>query len=119
MSQAGDALRDFVAPRLPSWRLQFGRWIDGTKTDRYCVIRPVGGLPADLVREPQFSVMLIAGLNDAASVSSDAADLLIEAMRAAAFDGAPLVSLQPAEPVFWATDDGRPVSEFAVSAIMN
>ena len=28
-----------------------------------------------------------------------------------------LVLMQPAEPVFWATDDGRPASEIAISAI--
>lgn len=113
---AADALRDFITPLLDGWRVQFGRWVDGTKTDRYAVIKPAGGLPAQLVREPQFSVLLIGGLGDASDIPGTAADAVIEAMRA---DSGALVFLQPAEPVFWATDDGRPVFEFAVSAMTN
>lgn len=116
MSAAADALRDFVAPLLTGWRLQFGRWVDGTKTNRYAVIKPSGGLPAELVREPQFALLLIGGLEDDATVPSAKADEIIEAMRASAGS---LVYLKAAEPTFWATDDGRPVSEFAVSAITN
>lgn len=113
---AADAVRAFITPLLPSWRVQFGRWTDGTKTDRYAVLRAVGGLPAALVREPQFSLMLIAGLNEEPSVVGSAADTLIEAMRASSGS---LVLMQPAEPVFSTTDDGRPSCEFAISAITN
>lgn len=113
---AADAVRAFITPLLPSWRVQFGRWTDGTKTDRYAVLRPVGGLPASLVREPQFSLVLIAGLGDESSVVGAASDTVIEAMRA---DSGALVFMQPAEPVFTTTDDGRPSCEFAISAITN
>lgn len=30
-----------------------------------------------------------------------------------------LVFMETAEPVFWATDDGRPVAELAISTILN
>jgi len=111
---AADAVRDFIAPLLPGWRLQFGRWVDGTKTDRYAVLRPAGGLPAELVREPQFSLMLVGAENDDAGIASAAADAVIEAMR---LSSGTLVFMQPAEPVFHATDDGRPAFEIAISAI--
>jgi hypothetical protein len=113
---AADGLRAFLAPLLTGWRIQFGRWIDGTNTDRYCVIKPAGGLPASLVREPQFTVLLIGGLGDESTVPGAAADAVIEAMRAGSGS---LVHLQPAEPVYSATGDGRHVFEFAVSAITN
>jgi hypothetical protein len=113
---AADALRDFISPLLPDWRVQFGRWKDGTKTDRYAVLRQVGGLPAELVRRPHFSLMLIGAEGDSPSVPQERADALIEAMRAGSGD---LVFLQPAEPVFWPTNDGRPVFEIAISAITN
>lgn len=119
---AGDLLRAFIADQLPDygqpggWRVQFGAWRDGAKADRYCVIRPAGGMPADLVREPQFTVSLIGAENEAASVPGAAADALIEAMRNSA--GA-LVYLQAAEPSYFPTADGRHVFEFAVSAISN
>lgn len=113
---ASDALRNFLIPLLPGWRIQFGRWVDGSTSDRYAVIRPSGGLPAELVRKPQFSLMLIGALNDDAQLPSGFADSIVEAMRATSGE---LVFLQPAEPVFWATDDGRPVFEIAVSAITN
>jgi hypothetical protein len=116
MSLAADALRDFVTTALPGWRVQFGRWVDGNKADRFAVIRPVGGGPAELVRRPQFTVSLIGAENEAAGIASTAADALIEAMRTGSGS---LVSLLPAEPVFMPTSDGRPIFEIAVSAITN
>jgi hypothetical protein len=113
---ASDAVRDFVQSAMPGWRVQFGRWMDGTRTDRYAVIRPTGGLPVELVREPQFSISLIGAEGDSAPTVNTAADALIEAMRAS---NGQLVFMQPAEPVFLPTDDGRAVFEIAVSAITN
>lgn len=115
---AADALRNFLLPLLPSpaWRIQFGRWTDGSTAARYAVIRPVGGLPAALVREPQFTLSLIGAAGEAAEVPQEAAESIIEAMRQGSGE---LVSLQPGEPVFTATSDGRPVFEIAISAITN
>jgi hypothetical protein len=110
------ALRDFMAPLLPGWKLQLGRWIDGPKTDRFAVIKPAGGAPVVLVREPKFSVLLIGSEADGADVPAERADAVIEAMRSSS---GTLVFLQPSEPTYWPTNDGRPVSEFAVSAITN
>jgi hypothetical protein len=111
---AADDIRAFIAPLLPSWRVQFGRWQGATTTDRYAVLQPTGGLPAELVRRPSFRLMLIGAENEAASVASEAADAVIEAMRESS--GA-LVFLQADEPVYWPTDDGRPVFEIAITAI--
>lgn len=111
---AADALRNFIAPLLLGWRLQFGRWTDGTKTDRYAVLRPAGGLPAELVRRPQFTLSLIGADGDETGVPSAAAETIIEAMRASSGE---LVFMEPAEPVFVPTNDGRPVFEIAISAI--
>ena len=114
MSAAADAIRDFIEPLLPGWRVQFGRWVDGVAASRYAVLKPVGGLPAELVRRPEFTLTLIGAAADAAQVPHDAANQIIEAMRASA--GA-LVFLQAAEPAHFHTDDGRPISEIAISAI--
>lgn len=112
---AGDALRQFITPLLGAgWRLQFGRWVDGTKSDRYAVIKPAGGLPAALVREPQFTVTLIGAENEDAAVPGAMADAIVEAMRSSSGS---LVFLQAAEPAYFPTADGRHVFEFAVSAI--
>jgi hypothetical protein len=116
MTTAADAVRDFITPLLEGWRIQFGRWVDGEKTDRYAVLRPVGGMPAALVRRPQFSLMLVGALDDAITVPSIAAEAIIEAMRAS--NGA-LVVMQAGEPVFSNANDGRPIFEFAISTITN
>lgn len=116
MSTPSDAIRAFLAPLLPAWRIQLGRWIDGTRTDRYAVIRPAGGLPVSLVREPQFSVFFIGSENDDTTVVAEAVNTVVEAMRASAGS---LVFMQPAEPVFVPTEDGRPAFEIAMSAIVN
>lgn len=114
---AGDALRDYITPLLPGFRVQFGRWMDGNNEDRYAVIQPAGGLPAELVREPQFTLRLIGSTNDAAPAINAFADTVIEQMRLTS--GADLVFLQPSEPVFVAASDGRPIFEIAISAIAN
>jgi len=113
---AADALRDFVAPLLPDWRIQFGRWVDGGPAARYAVIKPAGGLPAELVRRPEFTLTLIGAQDDDAQVPHAAADAVIEAMRESAGS---LVFLQAGEPAHFPTDDGRANSEIAVSAITN
>lgn len=115
MSAAADALRVFITPLLPDWRIQFGRWIEGeVKTDRFAVIKPAGGAPAQLVRRPLFTVSLIGALQDEVSTISAKADELVEAMRVSSGS---LVYLEASEPVFMATGDGRPVFDIAVSAI--
>lgn len=113
---AADSIREFVAPLLPGWRLQFGRWVDGNKAHRYAVLRNVGGLPIELVRRPQFTLTLVGSDADAPGDVATAADAVIEAMRSSAGD---LVFMQPAEPVYTPTADGRPVYELAISAITN
>jgi hypothetical protein len=111
-----EAIRDFIAPLLPAhlWAVQFGRWHDDKSGKRYAVVRPAGGDGVELVRRPQFTLSFV-GLNpqDAASVL-DTVNEVIEAMRVSS--GA-LVFMQPGEPVFLASDDGRPIFELAVSAI--
>lgn len=116
MSTAADNLRTLVGSVLPGWHVQFGRWNDEDRTNRYAVIRPAGGIPAQLVREPQFTITLIASVNDAADAAHVAADAVVEAMRSSS---AGLVYLEAGEPVSDHTSDGRPKSEVAVSAITN
>jgi len=113
---AADAIKAFIAPLLPGWRIQFGRWTDGLKTDRYAVIRPMGGAGASLVRRPSLSVLLIGSQGDAHTLPSIASEAIIEAMRAG--HGA-LVSMQAGEAVYLATDDGRHTFEFPVTTITN
>lgn len=114
---AGDALRDYITPLLPGFRVQFGRWMGEAKDDRYAVIQPAGGLPAELVREPQFTLRLIGATNESAPAIAAIADTLIEQMRLTSAAG--LVFLQPSEPVFVPANDGRPIFEIAISAIAN
>lgn len=115
MSAAADALKAFVEATLTGWAVHLGRWNDtGVRGDRFCVIKPVGGAPAELVRRPQFTLSMIGAAGADAAVASDAADTLIEAMRTSSGG---LVFLQPSEPVYLPTNDGRAVFEFAVAAI--
>ena len=112
---AADALRAFLTPLLPGWRLQFGRWTDGSKTDRYAVILPVGGLPAELVRRPQFTLLLIGPLDEDVSIASVAADVVVEATRASSGTLVLIQASEPVGPTF--TTDGRPMVEIPISTI--
>lgn len=116
MTTAADSIKAFITPLLTGWRIQFGRWVDGNTADRYAVLKPVGGLPAALVRRPQFTLILIGALNDPATVPSMVAEAIIEAIR---LDSGTLVSMEAGEPVFSNADDGRPIFELAISTITN
>ena len=115
---AADAVRTFINGVLNvtpgAWRMQFGAWRDGTKSDRYAVVKPVGGLPAELVRQPQFTVTLVGAENEDSAVAGAAAEAIIQAMRSSSGS---LVFMQAAEPAHIPTADGRHAFEFAVSAI--
>ena len=113
---AYDEVRNFITPLLPGWRIQFGVWQDGGGAHRYAVIKPNGGLPVELVRRPAFTLTFIGMANEAASVALEAANAVIEAMRVSSGN---LVFMQPGEPSFFPTNDGRPVYEVAVTAITN
>jgi hypothetical protein len=115
MSGAPDTIRAFLAPLVPDFAFQFGRWTDDVqnKARKFAVLKPAGGGRAELVRRPQYTLTLIGPRDDALGLH-DAADTLIQAMRESAGG---LVFLQPGEPVYMPTDDGRHVLEIALSAI--
>lgn len=114
MSIAADAIRNLITPILPGWRVQFGRWVDGAPTDRFAVIKPAGGIPASLVRRPQFTLSLIGAVGDAVTVPDQKAGAIVEAMRAS---NGSIVVMAAGEPTYFPTDDGRPVFELAISTI--
>lgn len=108
-----DHLRVFLTDKLPAgWRVQAGAWRDGD--GRFCVIRPVSGAGAGLLRRPQFTVWLIGQKDDTFTTVNTVSNEIVEAMRA---DSGSLVYLEAGEPAFNATADGRQAFEIAVSAI--
>ena len=108
-----DHLREFLTAQLPiGWRVQAGAWRDGD--GRFCVIRPVAGAGAGLLRRPQFTVWLIGQKDDAFTATNEVVNQIVEAMRA---DSGGLVYLEAGEPAFTPTADGRQAFEIAVSAI--
>ena len=113
---ATDALRAFLAPLLPGWRLQYGHWVDDGKTTRYAVLRPIGGLPGALVRQPRYTLMLIGKADDAAALPETSAQAVITAMQTSSGG---LVYMEPGEPVYTPTNDGRPGVELSISTITN
>lgn len=113
---ASAAIESFLSPLLPGWRIQSGAWVDGSNADRFAVIKPAGGLPAELVRRPVFTLFLIGRANDSFDEIEAAADAIVEAARVSAGD---LIFIQPGEPAYNPTADGRHVFEIAISAITN
>jgi hypothetical protein len=115
---AADAVSTWLAarPELAGWRIQFGRWVDGSPSDRYAVLRPVGGAAAGLLREPKFTLLLVGAQGDTETAAYAAGSALVEASRS--YSGA-LVQLQAGEPTPFPTSDGRPAAEIAISTITN
>lgn len=111
---ASEAIRDLIASILPSWRIQFGRWTDEGGQYGYVVIRPSGGVTAELIRRPQFTVSVIGPVSSGLPSIEQSANQIIEAMRSSSGS---LVSMQAGEPVYMPTNDGRPVFEIAILAI--
>lgn len=114
---ADDAILDFVEPILgQGWRCQFGRWEEDAVNGRtrYAVLQPAGGGRAEVIRTPQFTLKLIGLDGGDLDATKAAAHALIEAMRASS---GRLVFMQPGEPAYLPTSDGRPVFEFAIAAI--
>ncbi len=109
-----DLLRAFLMGVLPTgWRIQAGQWRDDG-AGRFCVIRPVAGAGAGLLRRPQFTVWLIGQKSDTFAVIDEVANQVLEAMR---INSGALVYLEAGEPAFNPTADGRQAFEIAVSAI--
>ena len=113
---AATALEALLAPKLDGWRFQFGRWADKGSGDRYAVLRPMGGPRVGLVRRPAFSLMLIGSAQDPATGPDAKAQELIDLLKDATGS---LAFIEPGEPVYWPTGDGRPVAELAISIITN
>jgi hypothetical protein len=115
---AADAVHTWLQARdeLAGWRLQFGRWVDAGPGERHAVLRPVGGAAAGLLREPRFTLLLVAAAGDAETAAHDAAVALVEASRT--YSGT-LVSLRAGEPVCSTANDGRPMAEIAINTITN
>lgn len=114
---AADALRAFIEPLAPGWAVQLGLWRDGGPSHRAIVIKPAGGISAPLVREPQFTVMVIGGCRDTPVICSDVCETIISAAIQSIPAG--LVNCKISEPSFFQTAEHRPAFEMAVSAMLS
>lgn len=113
---ASESLKELLLPVLADWRFQFGRWTDAGKSFRYAVLRPAGGAPAGLVRKPAFTLVLIGTATDPRTASEAKAQEVINHLLT---ESGSLVFAETGEPVYWSTDDGRPVAELAINTIIN
>ena len=114
---AADALRAFIEPLAPGWPVQLGKWRDGGPTARAIIIKPIGGVSASLIREPQFSVLVIGGCRDTPVVCAG----ICESIISAAIQSIPvgLMNCTVSEPSFFPTAEDRPAFEMAVSVILS
>lgn len=110
---AVDAIKAFLEPILPGWRVQFGRW-DDEDDARFAVIKPAGGPATPLLRTPFFTVHLITKKGDAAEVVRAAAEAVVGATKTGS---GTLVHIDATEPAYWWTSDGRHASDLSLSAI--
>lgn len=115
--KAADALRAFIEPLAPGWAVQLGLWRDGGPSHRAIVIKPAGGISASLIREPQFTIMVIGGRDDTTVTCSQVCETIIGAAIQSIPDG--LVNCTISEPSFFQTVEHRPAFEMAVSAMLS
>lgn len=109
-----DLLRNLLETALPDFEFQFGQWIDKQTQTRYAVVRPAGGVGAELVRRPLFTLSLVGVRGGDSQSLGEAANAVVELCRSNSGD---LVYVSAGEPVFTPTADGRPIFEIALSVI--
>lgn len=114
---ASEALRNFIAPLAPGWAVQCGKWRDYGPASRAIIIKPIGGVSASLIREPQLSLMVVGGSLDAPSVCDAMCEMIGSAIRLSCPAGFAGCSI--GEPSYSSTAEDRPVFEMAVSVIMS
>lgn len=114
-----DSLRLWLSDRnlLPNYRVQFGVWRAGAnQLDKYAVIRPLGGVPAELVRRPVVSLTLIGAVNQS---SNEVYDLLNDVIEQSKIDfcteGVPFIEV--GEPTLMQTEDARPLAMVDITFI--
>jgi hypothetical protein len=116
-----DDFRNWLVDRnmLPNYRIQYGIWKAGQSvTDKYAVIKNVGGVRDELVRRPQLSLTLIGAVNQPmAEVYSLLNDVVERAKVDFCISGVPFID--PSEPMTFQTEDARPVAELDISFIMS
>jgi len=112
---AADAIRSVLSPVLAGWEFQFGALEASDSATQYAAIQPNGGALAEVVRRPQLTLSLVSSVGQSRTAVASLADQTVEAMRESSGS---VVLLQPGEPVFMPTSDGRIVFQIAISAIV-
>lgn len=112
-----EALKPIAEEVADGWRVQFG-WLADTRdqTERFVLMRPVGGGGAVLVRRPIVSVVFIGAAGESPSVVSLTSEAFAERVRQGVQG---LTFAEVSEPTVSQTADGRPVAEVAVSSILS
>jgi len=116
-----DDLRNWLENTLAGkgYRVQFGAWKDGgNPLSKYAVIRPIGGTPQSQIRTPKFSIMFIGAANESPLAVNSIADITISAMITNWNQG-DIASMTSTEPLFYQTEDGRPVFELSLDLIVS
>lgn len=116
---AADSLRIWLTDRnlLPSYRIQFGAWKAGSNAlDKYAVIRPLGGVSAELVRRPVINLTLIGAINQA---SNEVYDLLNDVIDKSKIDFCTdsLPFIEVGEVTILQTEDARPIASCDITFI--
>lgn len=119
MTTAAEALRDALVALLPppGWVWSFERLHDGAadQTKRYGVVKSTGGAGGDIVRTPLMSVDLLGLPGGDTGKASEAAELVVAALRESR---GPVAVFEPAEPVPSLSAEGRPIYTVAIAATL-
>lgn len=118
---AADNLRVWLTDRnlLPGYRIQFGVWKEGDNPlDKYAVIRPLGGVSAELVRRPVINLSLIGAINQTSNEVYDLLNDLIEKSKIDFFtDGVPFIEV--GELTIMQTKEARPIASCDITFIQS
>lgn len=99
------------------FRVQFGMYEADNPADKYLVIRPQNGGNAALIRYPYHSIILVGAVNSSGLALLGSANAIIETMRSNVHSSGRTFNMQSSEPVFFLTDDKRPVFELSIEML--
>lgn len=98
------------------YEVQLFQWMDGLPTDKFIVVQPSGGLPAEVIRDATCTVTVIGAHQGDRLAAANKAEAIFSGLRAATVSSGAFF-FQPDEPVFFRTEEERPVFQMNVRVL--
>lgn len=99
-------------------RVQLFQWMDGEPSDKFIVIQQSGGFPAEVIRDAICTVIVIGEQQGDRVAAGNKANDIFDALRVSTFaNDSKVFSFQPDEPIYFFTEEERPLFQMNVRVL--